>query len=187
MGSSLTTCLLRSRLYSSRHNEERQNHILEGQQRNMLQGQRNAHIHAYMYSFITSFFLGSYIIIQNAFTMQPKLHDACDSVCQCCVCKIVFVNTLCTSTTITLLPRRRLIRFGRHQEPRPLCLTESGRPACTAAEEARDARLATICYSLRITTVVRKTHAFTRKIARIVISTLVSRTPNPHSASNGGA
>ena len=53
------------RLYSSRHDEERHNHTLEGQQRNVLQGERNGHIHAYMYSFITSPpFLGSYIKIK---------------------------------------------------------------------------------------------------------------------------
>ena len=123
------------RLYSSRHDEERHNHILEGQQRNMLQGERNARIHACMYSFITSLFLGSYIKTQNAFTTQPKPHDACDTVCQCCVHKKnVFVDTVCTSTTVPFLPRRRLIRFGRHQIPRPLCLTESGVPASSAVE-----------------------------------------------------
>ena len=69
-----------------RHDEERYKHTLEGQQRNMLQGERNAHIQAYMYSLITFFFLGSYIIliVQNSFTTQPTLHDACGTVGQCC-------------------------------------------------------------------------------------------------------
>ena len=133
----------------------------------MLQGERNAHIQAYMYSFMgsSSFFLGGYIRIQNAFTTQPKLHEACDTVCQCCAYKIGFVDTVCASITGPLLPRRRLVRFGRHQRSRPPCLTRSGRLACTAVEEVRDARFATICYSLRISTVVHKTRAFTRKIA----------------------
>ena len=147
------------------------------------------YMHPCIYSFVSyyPFFLGSYMRIQNAFTTQPKLHDACDTVCLCCVYKIVFIDTVCTSTIAPLLPRRRLIRFGRHLRPRPLCLTQSGRPACTAAEESRDAHFATVCYSLRISTVVRKTRAFTRKITRIGISTHVSGTPNPQRTSNGGA
>ena len=150
------------------------------------------HMHACVYSIIisSSVFLGSYKQIQNAFTSQPRLHDACGTVCQSVLLsvQIVFVHTaVCTSTTVPLLPRRRLIRFGRHQIPRPLCLTESGRPACTTAEEARDALFATICYSPRISAVVRKTRPFARKIARIGISTLVSGTPNPQRSSNGGA
>ena len=53
------------------------------------------YIHVYMYSLITSsFFQGNYIRIQNAFTTQPKLHDACDTVCQCFVYKIVLVDTV---------------------------------------------------------------------------------------------
>ena len=42
-----------------------------------------------------------------------------------------------TSTTVPLAPRRSRVRFGHI---RPLCPTESGRPACTAAKEARDVR-----------------------------------------------
>ena len=150
-------------LYSSRHDDERRNRTLEGQQRNRLQGEHNAHVYAYMYSFINSSFtfLGSCIIIQNAFTTQRKLHDAYDAVCRCCEHKSVFVDTVCTSTTAPLLPRRRLIRFGRPQWPRPPCLTEFGHPACTAAERARHARFVNECYTLRISTVVRKTRAFT--------------------------
>ena len=127
---------------SSELDEERYNRTLEGLQRNVLQSERNAHIHAYM-----------------------RLPVVCVQISFC-------RHTVCTSTTVPLLPRRRFIRFGRHQRPRPLRLTESGRPACSAAEEARDARFATLCYnSLRISTaVVRKTRAFTRKIARIGIS-----------------
>ena len=52
------------------------------------------------------------------------------------------VDTVCTSTTVPLLPRGRLILIGRNLRPRLLCFTEPGRPACTAAEEACDARFA---------------------------------------------
>ena len=41
-------------------------------------------------------------------------------------------------------------------------------------------------FSLRISTFVRKTRGFKRKIARIGISTLASGTPNPQRTSNGG-
>ena len=133
------------RLYSSRHDEERHNHTLEGQQRNMLQGERNAHIHAYMYSFITSsFFLGSYKIIQNTFTTQPKLHDVCDTVCRYGVYNIVFVDPVCTSTTVPLLPRRRLIRFRATLETPSSLPYGVWSPGAHSSREARDARFATI-------------------------------------------
>ena len=65
--------------------------------------------------------------------------------CLLCVNKKQNRRHLCTSTTALLLQRRKLIRFGRNQRPRLICLTEPGCPACTVAEEARDARFPTIC------------------------------------------
>ena len=119
-------------------------------------------MHAPMYWIInSSSFLGGDINIQNTFTTQRNLHDACDTaVCQSVLCyKVVFVDTVCTFTAVPLLPRR-FTRFGRHQIPRSVCLTESRRSACTADVEARDAHFAIICYSLRFPTVVCKTRAF---------------------------
>ena len=90
---------------------------------------------------------------------------------------------------VPLLPRRSLVRLGRNRTPRLLFSTDPGHPACTAAEEARDARLATILYyaSLRISILFGKSRAFTRKIARIGSSTPVSATLNPQRTRNGGA
>ena len=47
---------------------------------------------------------------------------------------------MCTSTTVSFLPRRKFIRSGRNQIPRLLCPTESGCPAYTPAEKARSIR-----------------------------------------------
>ena len=47
------------RLYSSRHDEETHNHTFDGQQRNRLQGERDADIQAYMHSFTTSCFFSA--------------------------------------------------------------------------------------------------------------------------------
>ena len=55
------------------------------------------------------------------------------------------VGTVCTYTTVRLPPRCRLLSLDRNQKPRLLCLAGPGRPACTAAEEARGARFPTIC------------------------------------------
>ena len=82
-------------LYSGRHDEERHNHTLEGQQRETCWrvNVTGTYRHTYMYSFINSyFFLGSYIIMQNAFTTQANstMHHVTLSprivipiVCQC--------------------------------------------------------------------------------------------------------
>ena len=67
------------------------------------------------------------------------------TVCQWCVHKGFFLDTVCIYTTVPLLlPRRSLIRFVQQQRPRPLFLAEPGPTASTAGEGARDARFATI-------------------------------------------
>ena len=73
----------RGRLCSSVYDDERHNLTLKAQQRNIFQGGQNAHIQAYVYSIVSSFFLGRSIRLRNAFATQPKLHDACHTVCQC--------------------------------------------------------------------------------------------------------
>ena len=82
------------RLYSSRHGEKRHNHTgtPEGQQRNILQGERNAYIHTLIYSFITqsSIFLGRSTKTQNAITPQPKLYDAVMTLSASFVCTTCF-------------------------------------------------------------------------------------------------
>ena len=116
-----------------------------------------------MYSFITysSISLGSCLRTQNALTAQQQNYGACSTVCQCLVYNFDLIDTVCISTTVPLS------RFRRHQRPRPLFLTEAGQLACTATEEARDARFATIRYSVRISIVVGKVRAFTRQIDSI--------------------
>ena len=81
---------------------------------------------------------------KTLFTTQPNLHVACNVILPAASQKKI-IDNVCTSTTVPLLPRRTLVRFGRNQKTRFLCLTECGRPACTAAEEARDAGFVTIC------------------------------------------
>ena len=73
-----------TRLYSSRHDEERHNHTPNGQQRNMLLGERNEH----MFLFITIIFCWRlHKEKKNTFTRQSKLHDSWGTACHCCVYK----------------------------------------------------------------------------------------------------
>ena len=133
----------RPSLQYSSHDEESYKHTFESQQRNMLQGGRNAHRQAYMHSFTkSSFFLGCHAIVQTALATQPKLYDACDTVRQSVLLSVQ--NCLgghrCTYTTVPLVPRRNLVRFDQHRIIIPLCLTESGRPACTDCTQLRSSR-----------------------------------------------